>query len=132
MTENEFVAWRDSLTLHHYVDRLLKMKDEVTPGQWSNLQRMLVAQYLAPGRSVTVDQLAQRAGINVKFVKLEYGRLGHLFCEPNLSTDNSQIERADHRWRLVWSDDEQSAEGLLWTMRPQVAEALELLGWVSP
>lgn len=131
---DEFLNWCDSLTTRDYFDGLSAMIDRATPGQRSRLHQLLPAQYFAPGRAVTAGQLAKLAEIpgGMPTVNLMYGRLGRLFCESDVPANNAEIEEADHRWWHVWSKGKTSAAGFLWTMRSQVAEAMELLGWVSP
>lgn len=94
--------------------------------------RLLVSQYYSNGRRVTAGELAQLAGISGGYstVNLLYGRMGRLFCEefgiyPEMRPD------ATHRWWSVWSKGWRSQKGFIWEMRPQVAKALELLGWVD-
>lgn len=132
-TDESFYDWRDSLTTSDYVSGLFAMNERVTSGQQSRLHRLLPAQYSAPSRTVTAGQLAHLADVDggMPAVNLQYGRLGRLFCESMVPTDNKLIESADHSWWPIWSDGQPSTNGFLWTMRPQVAEALELLGWVS-
>ena len=133
-TAETFHHWRNALTTGDYLGRLSDMNTRVKPSQQVDLHRLLSAQYSAPGRTVTAGQLAHLAEVagGMSVVNLKYGRLARLFCESMIPTDNKLIELADHQWWPVWSDGQPSPNGFLWTMRPQVAEALELLGWVSP
>ncbi|MGB3633997.1 MAG: hypothetical protein WA982_08145 [Rubrobacteraceae bacterium] len=90
-------------------------------------RRILFAQYHAPYRTVTSPQLAKLAEIQGGYpvVNSHYGRLGREFCE------NTGF-RPNGGWWRVWSLGYSTPEGYMWEMRPQVAEAIESLGWVSP
>ncbi len=101
----------------------------------SDLQlRLLQEQYAAPERTGTLGELARLVGIEMerghRYVNLHYGKLGHLFCDelgirPDLRPDFT------HRWWSVWSTGWTTDRGFVWRMLPQVAEALERLGWVD-
>lgn len=111
-----------------YVTGLTAIRDKVSDSQI----RLLLVQYAAEERSVTASRLADLAGIKGghSVVNLLYGRLGHTFCdelgiEPELRPDFT------HRWWSVWSKGWDTDGGFVWQMLPQVAEALEHLGWVD-
>jgi len=94
--------------------------------------RLLQEQYAAPDRTVTSGELARPAGTSGGHTVVNgfYGRLGHAFCDelgirPDLRPDFS------HRWWSVWSTGWTTDRGFVWRMLPQVAEALERLGWVD-
>ncbi|MBI1925227.1 HNH endonuclease [Candidatus Poribacteria bacterium] len=94
--------------------------------------RLLQEQYRAPKRTVTASQLAELAGVREGYsvVNLQYGRLGHMFCDEIGFTPDV---RPDGTHRAVWSVGYSTRDrGFLWEMRPEVVEALESLGWVSP
>ena len=95
----------------------------------SDLQRQLLrAHYSAPNRSVTARRLAIAVGLaNFNAANLHYGKLGRLLFSvlgKPAGADNVFIlanlvppgERGNKEW--------------LWVMRPQVAQALQLLGFV--
>lgn len=113
-----------------YVAGLTAIRDKM-----SDLQlRLLQEQYAVPERTVTSGELARLAGIETErghsYVNLHYGRLGHAFCDelgirPYLRPDFT------HRWWSVWSTGWTTDRGFVWRMLPQVAEALERLGWVD-
>jgi predicted HNH restriction endonuclease len=115
-------------TVEDYVTGLQTLGDKVT-----ELQRgLLVAQYQAPDRTVTSPELAEAANVNGgrPAVNAAYGRLGRRFCEltgliPDLRPDDT------HRWWSTWSDGYSDSSGFHWQMHPEVAEALEQLGWVA-
>jgi 5-methylcytosine-specific restriction protein A len=111
-----------------YVSGLLDICGRVSDAQI----RLLQEQYAAEERTVTAGQLARLAEIEGghSVVNLLYGKLGHAFCdelgiEPDLRPDFS------HRWWSVWSIGWTTDAGFVWSMLPQVAEALERLGWVE-
>jgi predicted HNH restriction endonuclease len=96
-------------------------------------RRILRAHYEAPLRSVTSPELAARAEVpgGHSIVNAHYGRLGHMFCDatglvPDLRPDDSA------RYWAVWSKGIRRPEGFTWIMHNEVAEALEMLGWVQP
>lgn len=94
---------------------------------------MLAALYAAPDRSMTAPQLAA-AICQPKYqpVNIRYGKLGHLFSDtiqlkPKLRTNGKYCW-----WRVLSSGKQSKTEkGFLWTMHPQLAQALEELGIVS-
>ena len=95
--------------------------------------RLFRAHYGAPNLAATAKQLAEWAKIEGGYtqVNLLYGRLGHSLCDelgikPELRPDDT------HRWWSVWSSGWQDSSGFIWQMLPEVAEALEKLGWVTP
>lgn len=94
--------------------------------------RLLQEQYRAPQRTVTATQLAELTGISRPVVNSQYGRLGHLFCDA-IGFDPSKYIENKYWWWSVWSIGyETSDQGYLWEMHPEVAEALESLGWAVP
>lgn len=102
-------------------------------GKMGDLQlRLLQEQYAAPDRTITSGELARLVGIEGghSVVNRLYGGLGHTFCDelgvrPDLRPDFT------HRWWSVWSTGWTTDKGFVWQMLPQVAEALERLGWVD-
>lgn len=90
----------------------------------SHIQMMRI-HYYAPERTITATQLARAVGFNgYPVANSQYGRLGRLVGEQ--LDYNPMQERLgtlitfDKRWG-EWH----------WIMRPQVAQALESLGWVE-
>ena len=111
-----------------YVAGLTAICDKISDSQL----RLLQEQYEAPDRTVTSGELARLAGITGGHTVVNgfYGRLGHAFCDelgirPDLRPDFT------HRWWSVWSTGWTTDRGFVWRMLPQVAEALERLGWVD-
>jgi 5-methylcytosine-specific restriction protein A len=87
--------------------------------------------YHAPDRAATAKQIAEWAGVaHWGTVNLRYARLGREVCDqlgikPQLRPNNT------YRWWSVWSRGWNTPGGFVWQMLPQVATALERLGWVS-
>jgi 5-methylcytosine-specific restriction protein A len=95
--------------------------------------RLFKAHYRAPNRAATAKQLAKWAEIQGGVIQVNslYGRLGHKLCDelgikPELRLDST------YRWWSVWSIGWNDSIGFIWKMLPEVAEALEILGWVEP
>ena len=96
----------------------------------TDVQRaMLLAHYKAPGHKVTARELAEAAGAGKwQAVNSQYGRLGtnlrdalEYYGEGQQSSVIASLFAPGHQGNSEW----------LWEMHPQVAEALELLGWVE-
>jgi 5-methylcytosine-specific restriction enzyme A len=118
-------------TVDAYVSGLCAIDSRIDELQ----RRLLQEQYYAPSHTVTATQLAERIGIEGGHgrVNLRYGRLGRLFCEAT-GFDPGQRATGTYRWWSVWSIGykEHHCDRFLWEMHPQVAKALEALGWVTP
>jgi putative restriction endonuclease len=93
--------------------------------------RLLQAQYSNPDRSVTAPELARLANVSsYSVVNLNYGKLGYLFCEAT-GLEAAEDKGGTVRWWTVWSIGYSTHEGFLWEMHSEVAEALEILRWVT-
>ncbi|BAU44715.1 HNH endonuclease [Leptolyngbya sp. O-77] len=118
-------------TVDEYVSGLSAIRSRINESQ----VRLLQEQYYAPNRTATATQLAELIGIESGrgAINLLYGRLGRLFCEAT-GFEPSQREVGTHRWWSVWSSgyEERNPYRFFWEMHPEVAEALEVLGWVTP
>jgi 5-methylcytosine-specific restriction enzyme A len=107
----------------------LAIQDKITPNQLN----MLKAHYAAAGRSATMTQLA-RAGVYESYAvaNLQYGKLGHMLSD---ALDGLISERKDGapNWTFVLGEvTRTSGDGKwVWVMRPEVAKALEQLGWLD-
>jgi predicted HNH restriction endonuclease len=87
--------------------------------------QMLRVHYHAPERTVTAKQLANLVGYSgYSVVNAQYGRLARLLGEQ--LGYNPEPERLGALVRFEKRQDEWH-----WLMRPEVAEALERLGWVE-
>lgn len=116
-------------TASEYAAGLAALADRVSDTQ----RRLLQMQYGAVNRTVTAPELAALANLagGHPVVNSQYGRLGHMFCDqtglnPDLRPDDT------HQWWSVWSSGYSHPDGFQWVMHPQVANALEALGWVEP
>jgi len=123
--------WSRSLTVADYVAGLTAIAPRVTAVQ----RRLLAVQYHAPGRQVTAPQLAQLAEVEGGYsvVNAHYGRLGRMFCDntgERPDVRQSSPNRGKERLWATWSEGWSGPDGFVWQMLPQVAEALEQLGWV--
>ena len=87
--------------------------------------QMLRAHYHAPERTVTAGQLAQAVGYSSYSVaNAQYGRLARLLGEQ--LDYNPEPERLGSLVRF-----EKRANEWHWLMRPEVAQALDILRWVD-
>ena len=86
--------------------------------------KMLRAHYYAPNRTVTAAQLSKAVGYGTyNAANLNYGKLGRLVGE--------QLDWLPSERSGVLLTFKKTANEWHWTMRPEVAQALELLGWVK-
>ncbi len=111
-----------------YVNGLKKIRDQINDTQ----MRLLVSLYSAPDRTAT--ELANFAEVvgGYPSVNAQYGRLGRMFCEATKFDPDVRPE-GTFRWWAVWSlGYSVKGRGFIWKMLPEVAEALEMLGWVIP
>ena len=91
-------------------------------------------QYQAPSRTATATQLATGANIRGGHttVNARYGRLGHMLADE-MGFVPDQREIGTYRYWAVLSLGWSLGRGrFIWQMLPEVAEALEVLGWVAP
>jgi len=95
--------------------------DNVTDSQ----VQMLRLHYHAPERTITATQMAHAAGYDhYSVANSQYGRLGRLVGD--------QLEYNPMKMRLGTLVTFEKRQGEWhWLMRPQVAQALECLGWVE-
>jgi hypothetical protein len=124
--------WSRSLTVNDYITGLTAIASKVTNAQ----RRLLFEQYHAPGRQVTASQLAQLAEVagGYSVVNAVYGRLGRLFCNhtgERPDVRESGPNRGKERLWAVWSTGWNGPDGFVWQMLPEVAKALEHLGWID-
>jgi 5-methylcytosine-specific restriction enzyme A len=109
-----------------YVRAFQRLGGRVTP-----IHRQLLAeQYASHGRQVSAGLLADAVcDGEVGTVNLRYGGLAKDLCaelnvKPTIRRDGSS------RWWNVLARGWESQDGFIWKMRSEVAEALEILGWV--
>lgn len=115
-------------SVDEYVRALSALESRIN----DRLRRLLQAHYAAPNRTATATELAASVGIESHaVVNSYYGKLGHQLCDF-LSIEPSMRPEGTHRWWSVWSSGWTTSGGsFMWRMLPQVAEALERLGWVA-
>lgn len=110
-----------------YRDALETVEPEIGETQFETLR----AQYGAPGRATTTRELARLVGHDhFRPMNALYGRLGRLIAKELGQKPKKQSEKSKHWWSVL-STGESTARGFQWKMRPQVADALEKLGWVD-
>jgi putative restriction endonuclease len=94
----------------------------VTPVQ----RRMLDFHYRAPARTITAEEAAHALGFNhYSTANLHYGRLGRRVR----GILGMAADSIDQRLGMLVTFEKENDQWH-WIMRPQVAEALEVLGWV--
>jgi predicted HNH restriction endonuclease len=115
----------ERLTAGDYVGAFETISNRITDLQ----RRMLRAHYSAPGRALSARQLAAAVEL-AKFnaANLHYGVLGgHLWSALGRQPDSDNVRILV----LLIRPGERENEEWLWVMRPQVAQALQQLGWVT-
>lgn len=114
------------------------------PGPDSAARLMLVAHYRSPARALTAGELARAMGYSTfSTVNLLYGKFAVRLCE--VLSRWPGVRLSDHAGRdllldedavtvavLVTFGEQSGSEQILWRMLPNVATALEELGWVPP
>lgn len=95
-------------------------------------KRMLVAHYHASSQIITAYQLAEAARYkSFEGANLHYGKLGKLIAEYCDYTPPSHSGKDSPFWSIILANGYQDEKNKwYWALRPQVAEALEELGWV--
>jgi len=91
-------------------------------------RRMLLAHLRQP--VITAEELAAAAGYRGwRTANLQYGRLGHRIADA-LAIDVARHGRNEPLWTSSLAAGERNGFGhWLWTLYPQVAHAIEALGW---
>jgi hypothetical protein len=107
-----------------YREAFAAIHDQITVKQFLMLQR----HYHAPGRTTTASRLAEFVGYtNYGGVNLQYGALAKRLCDEL----KVQIDREQVYILAMFARDQSVDNGeVQFVMRPQVARALEALGWV--
>ena len=126
---SRIVQWSRRPTTADYVAGLTAIAPRMNDLQ----RRILAAQYNAPKRTAYATQLARLADVQGGYptVNAQYGRLGHMFCDAT-GHEPDVRENGTRRWWAVWSLGHSSPKGFIWEMLPEVAQALEQLGWGTP
>jgi hypothetical protein len=94
---------------------------------------VLQCQYHALSRTVTASQLAASATVRGghSVVNAHYGRLGHMLEEMGVLPGRRHV--GTYRWWAVLSSGwTASGSRFFCQMLPAVADALEIVGWVTP
>lgn len=95
-------------------------------------KRMLVAHYHAPSQIITAYQLAEAARYkSFEGANLQYGKIGKLIAQYCNYTPPSHTGKDSPFWSIILANGYQDDKNKWhWALRPQVAQALEELGWV--
>lgn len=110
-----------------YVRAFEALGSRVSEGQRS----LLRAHWTSPGREATARELAAAVGLaSHARVNALYGGLGHDLCDQ-LGVTPTLRRAGTPRWWTVLAKGWREPRGYVWRMLPQVATALERLGWVS-
>lgn len=122
----QWIHWSVSLTAADYVHGLMAIKEQMTENQ----RRLLWAHYNSVNRTNYAKRLAELAGITSGHgsVNLEYWRLAERFCKATNQKPDIR-PNGKPRWWSIWSQGYKTKYGYMWQMLPQVAEAIEVLGW---
>jgi 5-methylcytosine-specific restriction protein A len=106
---------------------------ETLPGGVRPIHRkLLAAQYAAHGRQTSTRFLADAVcDGNIATTNLFYGGLAKRLCKA-LGVEPSKRSDGTPRWWNVLARGWEGPDGFVWKMRAEVAEALEILGWVQP
>jgi 5-methylcytosine-specific restriction enzyme A len=92
--------------------------------------RMLKEHYAAPRHTTTASRLAEAVGYrNYSGVNLQYGRLAAILGST-LEQSTGDFIGLKLLVEFVMPGEQDNDE-ILWVMRPELAGALEDLGWVS-
>lgn len=121
--------WSQILSSDQYVTGFEQIARNITELQ----RRILESQYYSPAHTAYATQLAQTACVKGghPVVNLQYGRLGHAFMDANAYSPDQRHDGTP-RWWSAFSLGHHTQVGFIWEMLPEVAEALERLGWVTP
>lgn len=98
-------------------------------------RRFLAAHYYAAGRKASMEDLALRVGHDsYESANLHYGRFAHAVADalPSVPADLPGGRYGNWTQALARSHGERDEAGhFVWTLRPEVATAMEQLGWVA-
>lgn len=110
-----------------YIHTLEVARDRIRPIHYE----MLRAQYAAPERTVTAGQLAQLIGYDhYQPINRWYGELGRLLA-PYLGDPPEYFDSGKPAWFSYLSTWDSRVGHFWWIMRPNLAQALEMLGLVK-
>jgi len=117
-------------TCEAFKNALLAIRSDITPAQ----HKMLKAHCLADGHCLTATQLAAAADFaNYSAANLQYGFLGKALGQ-RLGFTPAMRHNGEPVWTSVLATgqsptDSAANEHFIWTMRPEVVEALMSLPW---
>lgn len=118
---------RNAPSADDYVRALTALEPRINERQ----RRLFQLHYAATDRTASASELAAGVGLQSHaVVNSYYGRLGHQVCDF-LGIEPEMRPAGTHRWWSVWSKGWTTPQGFVWRMLPQVAEALERLGWLG-
>lgn len=119
----------DVPTMDEYKEALLACRPALrSKAGFSGPIEMLRANYYAPKRTVVATELARDANLaNLNAANLAYGKLAKALCAELKRTPKFPVAIL-----VTFSGDAANDEPVSWTMIPQLAAALEDLGWVKP
>lgn len=93
---------------------------------------LLATQYASHGRQSSARFLADAVcDGKIGTANLFYGGLAKRLCEK-LDVEPSRRRDGSPRWWNILARGWEGPDGFVWKMRPEVAEAIEILGWVTP
>jgi hypothetical protein len=94
-------------------------------------REMLLCHYKAPGQSLTTGQMSSLMGWRGQYANRRYGELGRKLGAtiPWVPTEREGFD-GFHVSTLILGSRPDAL--FVWTLRPQLSDALERLGWVSP
>ena len=104
----------------------------IYPRLHHNYLAMLKAHYFAPERTITMSELANAVGYSgYQPANLHYGKLGRMLAEE-LSYKKERLRGQSGFIDVLATENPawDRKEDWQWIMRPEVATALEELGWV--
>lgn len=109
-------------TSEEYAEAFRTLEANISP----IYRRMLHENYYAPHKTLTAREMAQRVGYSrYSSANLHYGKFAGLICKYF-------GREYDFNLRILVRFSRLSSESELdWVMHPQVAEALEVIGWVE-
>ncbi len=120
--------WSQVLTSDQYIAGFERIASGITELQ----RRILESQYYSPRHTAYATQLAQTACVQGghSVINLHYGKLGRAFMLKNGYAPDRRSDGSS-RWWSAFSLGHHTRRGFIWEMLPEVARALECLGWVT-
>lgn len=128
-----------SATAADYRRALLAVRDlrQTSNTAWSLWVALLTTHYAMPGHTVTAEQLAARHRLATPgAATLNYGKLARAVADQlGYSPPERRRGKRDPMWWMtlaVGGEGDERDEQFQFTMRAQLAEALEQMRWVQP